>query len=467
MSTLNINLLLIIVLLQFALFRIEPAVMVLILLVGCLTVLLIKQRKILALLGAVTLILLANFHASRIWQDSQSINDIIGQQVVVRGVVVDDAVYGWRKQVDFYIDDLEINEQSYPGKYRISGYGTIDVKRGDRVQASGRLNDGFGSYQASINFADYHVLATTENLAERFRHQFIASSYTVLPEPQASLGLGFLAGFRSLLPEELSRQLSVTGLTHIVAVSGYNTTIISLALQRLLADKLSRFMVVVLIVLFLGFFLAITGRAPSIIRASIVSILSLLAWYYGRRISASTLLLGSAVISILINPLFFWYSLGWWLSFLAFFGVLVIAPLLQKKLIKSSNAIFKLAIETTAAQLMTLPLIAWVFSDVSVVAVISNLLVLPVIPVAMLFTFLSGLSAILIPAFVGIFSVAAEFVLSYIVEIVAWLAKLPFTTISISLNTTEMVVIYLYILAITAIISSKSKLSTKSQYALY
>ena len=77
-------------------------------------------------------------------------------------------------------------------------------------------------------------------------------------------------------------------------------------------------------------FMAMTGFSPSMSRAGLVAGLSLAAWYYGRTIHPLVLLPVAAGTTLLINPQFGWNDLGWQLSFAAFAGVIILAPLLQR-----------------------------------------------------------------------------------------------------------------------------------------
>ena len=104
---------------------------------------------------------------------------------------------------------------------------------------------------------------------------------TALPEPNASFGLGILVGQRNNLPTELYQQMIMVGLVHIVAVSGYNLTILVRAVGRL--KLFSKYQQLILSLLVIAAFLLVTGFSASIVRAAIVSTLGLIAWFYGRK----------------------------------------------------------------------------------------------------------------------------------------------------------------------------------------
>jgi len=249
---------------------------------------------------------------------------------------------------------------------------------------------------------------------------------SALPEPLASFGLGLLIGQRSTLPETTEDQLRHVGLTHIIAVSGYNLTIIVLACRRLLA-KWSKFQATVTCLALIGLFLLITGSSPPIVRASIISVLAIGVWYYGRNIKPMVLLLVAAAITVIANPIYLWGNVSWYLSFLAFFGVLVLAPLVTKRLFgdKEPKIIVSILIESACATVLVLPYILYIFGEMSLVSLPANLLVIPFIPLAMLLALVAGLSGMFVPAFAGWLAWPANLLLTYMLDVASLLSRVP------------------------------------------
>lgn len=97
-----------------------------------------------------------------------------------------------------------------------------------------------------------------------------------LPEPLASIALGLLVGQRNTLPANLTQALLMVGLTHIIAVSGYNLTILLQAARKLLGDHSKVLSTAAALVLVFGFLL-VAGASASIVRAAVISILGLSA----------------------------------------------------------------------------------------------------------------------------------------------------------------------------------------------
>ncbi len=382
------------------------------------------------------------------------------QKVVLAGEVIEDPVYDDKGALDFRLQNVEVSGDKLPGQVRIKTFSFADIRRGDSVTASGKLVDGFGPYQAAIYFASAEVTHKNQNIIEILRRDFSASVLSSVPDPQASLGLGFLVGLKSGLPDDLNNQMKALGLTHIVVASGYNLTILVRLARRFFA-RISKFQTASASACLMAGFVAVTGFSPSMSRAALVTGLAIWAWYYGRRIHPVTLLLLAAAITAVANPLFLWNDIGWWLSFLAFGGVMVLAPLLQKRLFGESKPklIGQIVLETVCAQLLTLPLILFVFGNFSVLALLANVLVVPLVPIAMLFTFLGGLAGLITPSLAGLVAVPATVILSFITEVVRLMAQIQWATVPLAIALPVMLGLYLLILAAGGLTYKRTKFS--------
>ena len=350
-------------------------------------------------------------------------------KVVLVGRASEDAVYGQRYQLEFSLSNVQVLAPARTplvGNVTVRGFGEPAVYRGDVVQVSGSLYPTRGNNLAGVSFAELRVLKRDSSWINEMRRRFAAGMQSALPEPVASFGLGLLIGQRNTLPENTSDQLKHVGLTHIIAVSGYNLTIIVIACRRLLAKR-SKYQATVACLALIGLFLLITGSSPPIVRAAIISVLSIGAWYYGRAIKPLVLLLLAAAITVLANPLYLWGNVSWYLSFLAFFGVLVLAPLVTKRFIggREPKVLTGIIVESACASIMVLPYILFIFGEMSLVSLPANLLVIPLIPLAMLLALFAGLSGMLIPALAGWLAWPAKSLMTYMLDISNLLSRIP------------------------------------------
>lgn len=183
---------------------------------------------------------------------------------------------------------------------------------------------------------------------------------------------------------------------------------------------------VIALVLIFGFLL-IAGASASIVRAAVISIIGLSAWYYGRSVRPLLLILLAAAGTTYANPVYLWADISWYLSFLAFFGILVLGPLLTQKLYgqKQPPMLVQIVLESVCAEVMTLPIILYTFGQMSLVSLLANMLVVALIPLGMLLSLIAGLAGMLIGNVAGWFAWPARLLLTYMLDIVHLLSRIP------------------------------------------
>jgi competence protein ComEC len=218
----------------------------------------------------------------------------------------------------------------------------------------------------------------------------------VFTEPQGALLLGLLTGAQSGLPQHLADDFRTAGLSHIVAVSGYNVTIVLLILSGLLCWLPVRKRFIPLAVALMAYGI-LTGGSPPVIRAVIMGILGLIAISLGRQTTPRLTILWTAFMMVLVRPQAISDDVSFQLSFLAVIGLMELSPWLLKVLRKVPDTLgMRTSLAATlAALIMTLPLTISVFRQISIVAPLTNVLVAPLIPLAMLSGFIATLAGIL------------------------------------------------------------------------
>jgi competence protein ComEC len=412
-------------------------------------VLVFRRRSLLALLLVVVLGCgLGWWRGTAMLEAMAPYQRVTRQQVLLTARAAEDGVYGKQYQLTFTVDQVRLlapEAAELPGSLIISGFGAAAVYRGDTVQVAGKLYPSRGNSVGRISFGEITVLARGGSWIDEFRRRFAAGMQNSLPEPAASFGMGLLIGQRNTLPPEISETLLTVGLTHIIAVSGYNLTIMVNAVRRLLANR-SKFQMAAACMALVGTFLLITGNSPSIVRASIISMLSLCAWYYGRAIPPVTLLLTAGAISVWANPLYIWGNVSWYLSFLAFFGVIVVAPLVMRRLYpgeKQPGLLMQITIESICAEMTTLPYVLFIFGQMSLTNLPANVLVATFVPLAMLLGVFAGVAGMFLPALAGWAAWPAKLVLTYMLDMAYLLSRVPHSFIEgIGFSAAYMVVSY-------------------------
>jgi competence protein ComEC len=387
-------------------------------------------------------------------------NPYYDQKVTLKAVAGEDASYNKTKQLTFMAGRVVMADgQKLTGKVLLGGFGANAVFRGDEVTATGKLRSGYGAYQAKMSFAELDVGAHHSTQIYSLRRRFMAGMQSALPEPQAPFAMGLLVGQRATLPEEVKQNLRMVGLTHIIAVSGYNLTIIMQASRRVFG-RLSKRLATGLSLGLIAVFLLLTGASASIVRAAIVSLLSIWASYYGRVLKPLNLLALTAVITAWFNPVYLWSDLSWHLSFLAFFGVMILAPLIKERWPGKwhGSLVGGVALESICAEVMSLPFVLYIFGQMSLVGLPANVLVVTMVPLAMLLGLIAGLAGMLCPAISGWFAWPATQLLTYMLDIAHWMAHIPHVFIeNRSLSLPATLGLYGLILLIIATLRLKTK----------
>lgn len=366
------------------------------------------------------------------------------QKITITGRAAEDAVYGKSGQLSFTLRDVTIEGQKMVGKVQLSGFGVNAVFQDDEVVATGKLYPGYGAKQGRISFAVLDVIAHHPSVLTEIRRKFVAGAQTALPEPLAPFIMGLLVGQRANLPETTKDDLRQVGLTHIIAVSGANLTIILQATRRLLGNrskKVSTFLTLAL----MGVFLILSGASASIVRAAMISFLSIFAAYYGRSFKPLNLIALAAVITSMINPVYIWSDLSWYLSFLAFIGVMILSPLIQARWQRKwhKTLIGGVALESICAELLALPFVLYIFGQMSRISLLANVLVVIFIPLAMLLGTIAGLAGMWASAVAGWFAWPANLLLNYMLDVSHILAGLPNVFVEgIGLSLWQMLAIY-------------------------
>ncbi|HKO36832.1 MAG TPA: ComEC/Rec2 family competence protein [Solirubrobacterales bacterium] len=210
-----------------------------------------------------------------------------------------------------------------------------------------------------------------------------------MPLREAALARGFVLGDDEEIGEATKEDFRRSGLSHLLAVSGQNVTLLALLAMPLLGAlgiPLRERLVWVLALILV--YVPVAGAGPSIQRAGVMGALGVLATLAGRRSSRFYALALAAAVTLAIDPSVA-ADVGWQLSFAAVLGILLLASSLQRGIsARLGKGPWRRALAdglavTVAATLATAPLIAFHFETLSTTTLAANLLALPAIAPAM------------------------------------------------------------------------------------
>src|SRR3989344_302798 len=262
------------------------------------------------------------------------------------------------------------------------------------------------------------------------KRMFMNKVEELVPEPAAGLGEGLLLGVKQALGEELETAFRQTGIIHIVVLSGHNVMLVVIFIMYVLGQFLvprPRLVVGIMAIITFAF---LVGLSATVVRASIMVSLLLLVQADGRTYLVLRGLLLAGAVMVLLNPLLLVYDIGFQLSFLATLGLVLIAPHLERLLIKVPTfaGIRTFLVATIATQIAVSPLLLYQIGEFSVVSVLVNVLVLPMVPAAMLLTFGVGATGFIVPALAPLLVYPTVFSLQYIIEIARFFSGFSFAS---------------------------------------
>lgn len=211
--------------------------------------------------------------------------------------------------------------------------------------------------------------------------------FSLFPSSQASLMSGLLFGQESAeFSASFKEAMKQSGTTHLVALSGYNISILIAAVATLASFLAGRRGVFVISVIVIILFVAMTGAQSSVVRAAIMGVLIIASRMFSRIYHFRNSIAAAAFVMVLWNPMVLYFDVGFVLSFFALLGIVYGASacsvfVKQKGLLGS---LAHIALETTWAQVAVLPVLVLTFGLISTCGVLANIILLPLIPFTML-----------------------------------------------------------------------------------
>jgi competence protein ComEC len=331
----------------------------------------------------------------------------------------------------------------------------IEVAYGDKVIARGVLETpenfmtssgkefNYERYLANqdiyylINKADIEIISSRNGSfikrgLFKFREMFMKNIGRVIAPPQSDLADGLILGARGGFDTTMRDEFITTGTIHIIALSGYNVTIVAEGVMRVLGLVLLGAASTVIGIIVVLLFVIMAGASSTAVRAGIMAVILLFARMTGRTYDAGRGLVIAGLLMIAYDPRVL-VDVSFQLSFIATFGVLFITPkvIVWVRFLPMFFSFRELVATTIAATISVLPLLLYTTGIFSVVSLPANILILPLIPLTMFFSFLVGVFGFISPVLSMPFAYVADLLLSYILSIIHFFASLPFASVTI------------------------------------
>lgn len=404
-----------------------------------------------------------------------NLEDNIGNKVVISGVITDEPTRK-DKQAILIVNFQNIIDSS--STIAVLGRGIVstdlypELKYGDLIKISGKLEkpenfqdsgasgsttnpsqiksqfDGasfdYVSYLGKddifykMDFAKTELISSghgnpIKNFLFTIKNSFTENINKTVNEPESSLLSGILLGTKSSIDANTTNIFRKAGLSHIVALSGYNITIVADAIMKTLSF-LPRTFGFTGGILGIILFIIMSGASSTAVRAGVMALIVILAQVTRRNYQAGRALIVAGLIMVIINPKILVFDISFQLSFLATIAIIYVSPILKTKFtfITEKFGLRDIISSTISAQILVLPLILYKMGLLSLVALPANILVLAFIPATMLFGFITGiLGFIWIPLSLP-FAWISYILLAYIIKVSEFFANLPFSSVNIT-----------------------------------
>ncbi|HAS81071.1 MAG: internalization-related competence protein ComEC/Rec2 protein [Candidatus Nomurabacteria bacterium GW2011_GWE1_32_28] len=264
------------------------------------------------------------------------------------------------------------------------------------------------------------------------KEMFLNKMNLAIREPESLLMGGLILGEKASFDESLRQSFVDTGTIHIVALSGYNVTIVAEWIMKIFSSFPKNIGLGAGIFSILLFVL-MTGGSSTAVRAGIMASLALFARLIGRNYDVARALILAGIVMVLINPFVLVFDVSFQLSFIATVAVIFFAPKIEKYFlwVTTRFELRDIISVTCAAYIFVLPFILYKMGNLSLVALPANVLILPFIPFTMILGFLTGFTGIIWYVFAIPFGSLSFVLLHYELSVISFFSNLPFAALSV------------------------------------
>ena len=265
--------------------------------------------------------------------------------------------------------------------------------------------------------------------AAEIRTHYLERMRAVMPRTDAAAIFAMLFGGYEGIDPALLEAYTTTGIVHILSVSGSHISLIAAVVAWIAVIlRLPRWFGAAAVISAIFFYVLLAGMVPPAVRSGMMGGAAFLGLVLGRERDAKYLLLLTGLFMLMVSPLLL-FHISFQLSFLATAGLLFLAPVLAAKMHRLPRLVSMAFSITIAAQLMVLPVLAWYFNQVSISALLANLVVVPIVELIIIMGLFAGIVAYLLPLFGGILFAADSVLLGISFELTRALAAFPLSKV--------------------------------------
>jgi competence protein ComEC len=287
-------------------------------------------------------------------------------------------------------------------------------------------------YYASVDFENIVIMAGDATLSENIKASVKTMLNTHLTYDNANMAYAVLFGDKTLIDSVIYESFAISGIAHILAVSGLHIGFLVLIILFILKNlKLNKKLQFVFLAVVLFCYSYLCAFSPSVVRASIMALTLLLGHLIGEQNDNLSSLSFAGIIILVIKPISL-FTAGFLLSFASVFAIFTLFPVFNKMLKKLDlpNWLISTISLTLAAQIGTLPLVVHFFGSFSLLSVVTNVLALPLFTLGYLFLFDAVILSFIFPFFSFLF-VVPNLSFSFVYLIAKLISHISFSTLEL------------------------------------
>jgi len=375
--------------------------------------------------------------------------NVVGKEVSVEGIIAN------TPDVRLTNQRLTLNPTNQESNILVVVPLDVEVSYGDKIRASGILETpenfmttsgkefNYEKYlanqdiyfvikNASVEIISHDNGSKLKSWLYNLRNSFMKNIGQVLTSPESDLADGLVLGARGGFDSDMRNEFISTGTIHIIALSGYNVTIVAEGVMKILGLLLSQTVSIIFGIVVIILFIIMSGASSTAIRAGIMAVIALFARITGRTYDAGRALVIAGFVMIAYDTRVL-ADISFQLSFLATSGVLFITPKVIHwvRFLPMRFGLREMVATTFGATIAVLPILLYATGILSIVSLPANILILPLIPITMLFIFITGLIAFISPIIALPFAYISHLLLLYILSVIHFFASLPFSSVTI------------------------------------
>lgn len=373
-----------------------------------------------------------------------------------------------------YKKEKERYNEYIVGKFVVRDYTKYKkIKVGSEIKLTGKFKDlnkmsyesfDYGRYLRSMGYKgliylkDYSIVGN--NLMYEYIYKvksYISNTIRYLYKTNSDFINSMMLGQKDDLSQNEKLMFTRTGTSHIIAISGLHTGILS-GLIIFMMGKINKIYKLIVLSTMMFIYSAMVGNSPSIIRAIMFMISLYLSFFLDRKMDKISTLSFIGILFVINNP-YIIYNISFQLSFLATLSIIYFYGYINNKL----N--IKIISLTLSANILTIPIIYYNFEGIPLVSILGNIIIVPFIGIII---YLAILSLILFNINIYISSIVVyinRFILETIYVLLEKISNLDFAYIVIEEPKLYYVIIY-YIVVFLYMIYKEAKTIKEQSHEL-